>query len=494
VARILVVDDCPSSLQIVRSALDHDGEVLSAAGAREALDVLAREHVDAVVLDIGLPDEAGLATFERIRTFDATIPVLLVTTTDGSVTAFEATRRGALDYLLKPLDPERVRELVAQAMRIRRFRHVPVRLGQVEVLDVAAADLLIGRSPGMQAVYKAIGRVAQQNVHALIRGESGTGKELVARALYQHGPRSTQSFLAVNCAAIPETLLESELFGHETGAFAGATARRIGKFEQCGGGTLFLDEVGEMTPLMQSKVLRVLQDNRFERVGGNETIESDVWIVAATNRDLEAMVANGQFRADLYYRLNGFPVSLPPLRERVSDIPLLVEHFLARFAKELGKPVCEVARETMDMLARYSWPGNVRELQSSLKQAIIQTTGAVILPEFLPAALRGATTRPSAASAAHGALRSPLDDFIAARIHAGTQTLHADLISYVERILVDRVLRHTEGNLSRAAHLLGITRGSLRNKIRAYGIRISQSVIVDGHPGETEQDVCAAQR
>ena len=219
------------------------------------------------------------------------------------------------------------------------------------------ADLMIGRCPAMQEVYKAIGRVAQNNIPVLIRGESGTGKELVACAIYQHSPRSKGHFLAVNCAAIPESLLESELFGHEKGAFTGATTRRIGKFEQCNGGTLFLDEVGDMTPLMQSKVLRVLQDKRFERIGGSETIESDVWIVTATNRDLEAMIASNQFRADLYYRLNGFPITLPPLRERGSDIPLLVEHFLAIFSRELGKTMSDVSCEAMNLLVEYSMAG-----------------------------------------------------------------------------------------------------------------------------------------
>lgn len=495
-ACILVVDDCPSSIRVVRSALDSDIDVRSADCGTQALEVLRRGRVDAVVLDIVLPDEPGLVTFERIREFDPTIPVIFITASEKSVTAIEAMRLGALDYLLKPLDLDKVRELVAQAIRIRRFQHVPVRLNESEMRegDATEADLLIGRCPAMQEVYKAIGRVAQQNVHALIRGESGTGKELVARAIFQHGPRSTQPFLAVNCAAIPETLLESELFGHEKGAFTGAATRRIGKFEQCRGGTLFLDEVGDMTPLMQSKVLRVLQDKRFERVGGNDTIESDVWIVAATNRDLETMVANGQFRSDLYYRLNGFPILLPPLRERVADIPLLVEHFLTRFAAELSKPVWDVSSETMDLLTRYSWPGNVRELQSSLKQAIIQTTGTVLLPEFLPVALREAANKTSMPPAARTDLTTPLDEFISTRIRAGTQSLHAELISSVERTLVDRVLRYTEGNLSQAAHLLGITRGSLRNKIRAYGIRVSQSVVVEGQPDETEEDLCTAPR
>ena len=235
----------------------------------------------------------------------------------------------------------------------------------------------------MQEVYKAIGRVAPQDVTVLILGESGTGKELVARAIYQHSRRAAGPFLAINCAAIPETLLESELFGHEKGAFTGADRRRIGKFEQCHGGTLFLDEIGDMTPLTQTKVLRVLQEQQFERVGGNETIQTDVRVIAATNRDLEQLIAAGQFRSDLYYRLNVFTIRLPPLRERDDDLPLLVMHFLRRFSRELGKDTYGIAPEALDVLRRHPWPGNVRELQSVLKQALLQATGPILAPESL---------------------------------------------------------------------------------------------------------------
>ena len=492
--RVLVVDDSPSSVRVLRTALEGpDMEVLAAESAAEAIELIPRCQPDAVILDIMLPDKSGLASFKQIQELDPTLPVVFVTASGTSATTIQAMRLGALDYLLKPLDFAKLREVVAQAIRIRRFTHVPVHVNGSDDGD-AMADLLIGRCAAMQDVYKAIGRVAQQNVHALIRGASGTGKELVARAIYQHGPRSTKPFLAVNCAAIPETLLESELFGHEKGAFTGAATRRIGKFEQCNGGTLFLDEVGDMTPLMQSKVLRVLQDKRFERVGGNETIGSDVWIVAATNRDLEAMVASGQFRADLYYRLNGFPITLPPLRERVEDIPLLTEHFLTRFAKELGKAVCDVSCETMDILVRYSWPGNVRELQSTLRQAIIQATGSVLLPEFLPTAVRDSTGAVPTEAAAAGSAARELDRFIDAHIDERTHALHADMIAHVERVLLDRVLRHTEGNQSQAAQILGITRGCLRKKIREYGIRIVQSVRVEETPGKAppRADLCGS--
>ncbi len=261
--------------------------------------------------------------------------------------------------------------------------HVPVQI-QMDGNSPASGDLLIGRTPQMQNVYKAIGRVAQQDVATLIRGESGTGKELVARAIYHHSRRASGPFLAVNCAALTESLLESELFGHEKGSFTGATGQRIGKFEQCDGGTLFLDEVGDMSPLVQGKVLRVLQEQRFERVGGTQTIQSDVRIIAATNRDLEKMVRRGEFREDLFYRLNGFTIHLPPLRERKEDVRILLDWYVARFRRELGKDVQGLAPDALEMLLNYGWPGNVRQLQNVIRQALLQSTGPVLISAFLP--------------------------------------------------------------------------------------------------------------
>src|SRR5258707_2995830 len=248
---------------------------------------------------------------------------------------------------------------------------------------------IVGSCPAKREVYKAIGRVGNQDVPVLITGESGTGKELVGRAIYQHGPRAKGPFLALNCAAIPENLLESELFGHEKGAFTGADRRRIGKFEQCNGGTLFLDEIGDMPPATQARMLRVLQEQAFERVGGNETVRTDVRLIAATHRDLKARSAEGKFRPDLYYRLGVFTIHLPPLRERGDDLPLLVQHYVRRFSRELGREVREVAPETLEHLRRYGWPGNIRELQSVLKQALLQASGAILLPAFLPESLGG---------------------------------------------------------------------------------------------------------
>jgi two-component system nitrogen regulation response regulator GlnG len=341
------------------------------------------------------------------------------------------------------------------------------------------ADAIIGRCPAMLEVYKAIGRVAPQDVTALIQGETGTGKELVARAIYQHSRRSTGPFLAINCAAIPENLLESELFGHEKGAFTGADRRRIGKFEQCNGGTLFLDEIGDMAPLTQAKMLRLLQEQRFERLGGNETVTTDVRVMAATNHDLESLVAQGKFRQDLYYRLSVFTIRLPALRERGDDLGLLVRHYLRRFNRELAKDVQTVAPEAMDVLRQYPWPGNVRELQSALKQALLHAGGSVLMPEFLPAAL----TKRNEAPVPPGEDGLSMAQFIDQQLAAGAEDLYAQALRRLERLLVTKVLQHTSGNQLQAAKVLGITRGSLRNKVRELGITISRTVEDDGAAG-----------
>jgi two-component system nitrogen regulation response regulator GlnG len=309
-------------------------------------------------------------------------------------------------------------------------------------------------------------------VTVLILGESGTGKELVARALYHYGNRSGGPFLAINCAAIPENLLESELFGHERGAFTGADRRRIGKFEQCSGGTLFLDEIGDMTALTQAKILRVLQGQEFERVGGNEVIRTNVRLVTATNRNLEQMVSEGTFRRDLYYRLNVSTIRLPPLRERGEDLPLLAQHFVRRFARELHKDVRVIAPEAIELLRRHRWPGNVRELQSIIKQALLQATGPVLLPEFLPRSLRGAEAEPALDFGG-------LTGFIQDQLKANSTSLYSDYQALTERHLFTQVLRHTAGNQSQAARVLGITRGTLRARLTALGISIDRSSSVE---------------
>jgi two-component system nitrogen regulation response regulator GlnG len=370
---------------------------------------------------------------------------------------------GALDYLVKPIDIAELRRIVERALEIRRLTDKPIELN----VDSESADshAIIGHCHAMQEVYKAIGIVASQDVTVLIRGESGTGKELVARALYQYSDRVKGPFLAVNCAAIPESLLESELFGHERGAFTGADRKRIGKFEQCRGGTLFLDEIGDMSPVLQSKLLRVLQEKQFERVGGNDTITTDVRVIAATNRNLERMVSDEQFRSDLYYRLNGFSIHLPPLREREGDLELLVDHFRKLACRDLTKSVREVSRQAMDGLRRYSWPGNIRELQNVIRQAILKSTGPVLLPDFLPDTL-DETTEPDRGLADYkeADLDSVLDRLVAKHLDGRSSQLYNDVIGRVEQRLVFHALERAGGDKIEAARLLGVNPTLFRSK------------------------------
>jgi two-component system nitrogen regulation response regulator GlnG len=477
--KLLVIDDEPAILHAFRRAFAKDEvSMTTAASAAEGLALVQKEPPDVVVLDLNLPDGSGLDVFRKIHDIDARIPVIFITGHGTTETAIEAMKLGAYEYLFKPLELETLRETVAAAFEISRLMHVPVVTAAEE--PAPSSDVLIGRSPHMQKVYKAIGRVAAQDVNVLILGESGTGKELVARAIYQHSPRAKGPFLALNCAAIPETLLESELFGHEKGAFTGAERKRIGKFEQCSGGTLFLDEIGDMTPLTQTKILRVLQEQRFERVGGNETVQTDVRLLAATNRDLEQLVAAGQFRSDLYYRLTVYTIKLPPLRERLEDLPLLVDHFLKRFSRELGKDVQQISPEALELLRQHPWYGNLRELQGVLKQALLQATGPILLPEFLPESVRHRGPKGKEAP-----LATPLSDsFISERLQMGSQNLYAEALELMERTLIVKVLEHTQGNQLQAAKILGITRGSLRFKIRALGITIGRSVSADDERDE----------
>jgi two-component system nitrogen regulation response regulator GlnG len=412
---------------------------------------------------------SGLEALRRLRALDARCPVIFITGKSTTDTAIEAMKLGAYEYLLKPLELSQLRQVVDRAFAISRLMRVPAVVADAGPVD-ERADAIVGRCPAMQEVYKAIGRVAGQDVAVLIAGETGTGKELVARAIYQHSRRAAGPFLAINCAAIPEQLLESELFGHEKGAFTGAERRRIGKFEQCSGGTLFLDEVGDMTPLTQAKILRVLQEQQFERVGGDETVRTDVRVIAATNHDLEALVAQGRFRQDLYYRLSVFTIRLPPLRERTDDLTLLVQHYLNRFSRELSKDVQAVAPEALELLHRYPWPGNVRELQSVLKQALLQAAGPMLLADFLHLPAESMPREKDQ----HRAF--DLGQFIDEQLHAGSEDLYAEALRRMERLLLTRVLRHTGGNQVQAAKLLGITRGSLRTKLRELGITIGRSV------------------
>jgi nitrogen regulation protein NR(I) len=470
-AVVLVVDDDPLILQVFDFLYpDSKHAILKAATGREALAVFEARQPDVVVTDVRLPDVDGLELVRRLQTAGKKTPIILMTGFGTAEIAIEAMRLGAYEYVLKPLDPDHLIPIIERAVAASRQMRLPLTMDDGAVAP-ANGETLIGRSPGMQEVFKAIGRVAPLDVPVLILGESGTGKEMVARAIYQYSKRHEERFLAVNCAAIPETLLESELFGHEKGAFTGADRRRPGKFEQANGGTLFLDEIGDMSPLMQTKMLRVLQEQSFERVGGTETIRTDVRVIAATNRDLEASIADGTFRPDLYYRLDVCTIQLPPLRERRADVAPLAVSFLSRYSTEIGKDVRGISDDALSLLQEYRWPGNVRELQSAIKQAIVQASGPVLAPENLPAAVRGGRRAEGMPDDASGA--TALDRFIQQRVTAGTGSAYAEVVEWVERRLLAQAMKQTRGNLSQAARMLGISRPTLRAKLNALDLSMA---------------------
>jgi two-component system, NtrC family, nitrogen regulation response regulator GlnG len=414
-----------------------------------------------------------LDLYTRIREIDARLPVIVITAHGTTETAIEAMKLGAFEYLLKPLDLDQLAGVVGRALHASRICRVPALYHEQPDLEPEHVQL-VGSSPPMQDLYKSIGRIAPQDVTVLVLGESGTGKELVARAIYQHSRRSRSPFLAINCAAIPEPLLESELFGHERGAFTGADRRRIGKFEQAQGGTVFMDEVGDMALGTQAKLLRLLQERQFERIGGNTTIETDIRIIAATNQDLDFLTADGRFRSDLFYRLNVLPIRIPPLRERIEDIPLLLDYFLARMNRELDRQVQIVAPDAMHLLVRHSWPGNVRELESAVKYALVHTAGDTLTPACLPPHLLQTNSR--AKTVATESVDAAVASLVNETLGRQRKNIYYDIQSTVDRILIREVLAHSNGNQVEAAELLGMSRTTLRSKLRSLGMIIEKNV------------------
>jgi two-component system nitrogen regulation response regulator GlnG len=481
-AHLLLVDDDPALTPgQVRQAFPAPAHrVQVAATGAEGLERVRAGPPDVILLDLLLPDQSGLEVYQQIRAIDARIPVIFVTMTKTADAAIEAMKRGAYDYLCKPLDPHQLRRVVGEALEVARQMREPAVVAE-SAPDPDVGGAIVGGCAAMREVYKAIGLVAAQDVPVLILGESGTGKELVARAIYQHSKRAKAPFLALNSAAVPEQLLESELFGHEKGAFTGADRKRIGRFEQVSGGTLFLDEVGDMPLSLQAKLLRVLQEQTFERLGGNETVRTDVRLIAATHRDLKTWSEQGKFRPDLYYRLNVFAIHLPSLRERGDDLAVLVRHFVRRFSRELGRDVQDVAPEALARLRAYSWPGNVRELQSVLKQALLQARGATLLPTHLPA-LPAEPGGPVPAPASAGDAPD-LDAFVRRSLASDDGDQYAQAHRRLDRVLLPRVLEATGGNQQEAARRLGIARETLRRRLRELGIHLTRRVEAeDGDP------------
>jgi len=473
-SKVLLIDDEADVQYSFQRIFDApDIELTTASSGEEGVRIIPKLKPDLVIMDVRMGGLSGLETLRRLRQTEPRLLVILMTAYGTTQTAIEAMKLGAYDYLLKPFDVPRLKEIVFNALKAARdMRQVVSYQPLLEQEDYELG--IIGRSEPMQQVFKLIGQLAASEATALVSGESGTGKELVARAIYHHSDRNQQPFLAVNCAAIPEQLLESELFGHERAAFTGATLQRIGKFEQCNRGTLFLDEIGDMTPATQTKILRVLQSGTFERVGGNQPIKVDVRIIAATNRPLEQAVAARQFREDLFYRLNVVRVYLPPLRDRREDIPLLVNYFLQDLGKSQSTPPRSIAPSAIRALEKYHWPGNVRELENVIRRALVVAKGQAILVSDLPAEISGQGTPAGAAP-----LASPTGDTVSADLAALARQLfqwarrdpRLKIIPAVERELVIRALKETKGNQIQAAKLLGITRATLRKRIEKFGIQ-----------------------
>ncbi len=472
--KLLLIDDEEDvRYSLERILASEEIELATAASGEEGLKVIPKFKPDLVLMDVRMTGMTGLETLRKIRVTDPKLLVILMTAYGTTQTAIEAMKLGAYDYLLKPFDIPKLKELIASALKAARDMKQVVSYQPL----LASEDYelgIIGRSGPMQQVFKLVGQISATDATALITGESGTGKELAARAIYHHSDRAQQPFLAVNCAAIPEQLLESELFGHERGAFTGAAVQRIGKFEQCNKGTIFLDEIGDMTPATQTKILRVLQSGTFERVGGNAPIKVDVRVIAATNKPLEAAVAAKQFREDLFYRLNVVRIHLPPLRERRDDIPLLVNYFLEKIAREQGRQPKSIAIAAGKLLEKYHWPGNVRELENAIRRALVLAKSDAILSGDLPPEISGAATGVAAPPATTGAAEAAATD-AAAIARQLFQWAKRDpklkIIPAVERELVIQALKETNNNQVHAAKMLGITRATLRKRIEKFGIQ-----------------------
>jgi nitrogen regulation protein NR(I) len=466
--KILLIEDdlnIATGLQKVMRANRYDVTALSRGD--EGLQRALQEHFDVVVTDLKLPGLDGLELVRQLHKEKPKLPIILVTAHGTTETAIEATKWGAFDYLPKPFEVDELLDLTAKAIESSRLMSEPVDMGKTG----SARTTIVGQSRAMQAIYKEIGRVAATPVTVLIRGDTGTGKELIARAIYQHSDRASAPFIAINCAAIPEALLESELFGHERGSFTGADARRIGRFEQAHGGTIFLDEIGDMNANLQAKLLRVLQEKAIQRIGGKETIPVDVRIITATHRDLEAAIRERLFREDLFYRLSVMTITLPPLSQRTEDIPEMVNYFLRRYGPEAGVASPSITPEAIAFLQSQSWPGNVRELENTVRQALLlardYTIGVDHVKEIVAKARQPATTWQTTLSAYITGL---LDQVEQGEIRGAFPKMLADL----EPELYAQAIQRTHGNITKAAEWLGITRLKMREKLKEFGIHAGQ--------------------
>lgn len=461
-SKILVVDDEETLCWAFGQFLKEEGHTpLIASNAQEALDKASAEKPDLVIMDVRMPGQLnGIEAMSEMKKLDPEVYVIIMTAYGDMRTAIEAMQAGAYDYIIKPLDLDQVSVIIQKALKSRELSR-ELTLLRSEVMGKYQKDNIVGKSPQMQGIYKLIGTLTTNDVTVLIEGETGVGKELVAKAIHYNSFRRDKPFIVVNCAALTESILESELFGHEKGAFTGAMSQRQGKFEIAQDGTILLDEIGDISHNVQTKLLRVLDDREFERVGGNQTLKMSARVIAATNTDIAAAVQAGKFREDLYYRLKVVSIYIPPLRERKEDIPLLVRHFVDIFSQEMDREIRGVDPGTMDLLLAYDWPGNVRELENILKSAIVMCRGGVILPEHLPSRITRFPHEPGYAN-----LEAVLGDVLRERIVSGSPSPYNEITEYVDRFLVETVLQQVDQNQVKAANILGISRTTLRKKMK----------------------------
>jgi two-component system nitrogen regulation response regulator GlnG len=465
--RILVADDEDSIRWVLATALTGAGHMVEQAdNGAKALERLRGEQFDLALVDIRMPDVDGLHLLSQLKEAEISTPVVIITAQNTMANAIEAMKRGAYDYLTKPFDIDEVQLLVQRALEMGRQSASLGRLEQESRRRFELGVEIVGKTPAMQEIFKTIGRVAHTDATVLLQGESGTGKELIARALHSHSPRWAGSFVALNCSAVPRDLLESELFGHEKGAFTGATERRPGVFEVAAGGTLFLDEVGDMPLELQAKLLRVIQERELTRLGGRELVHVDCRLVAATNKDLEREVRQGRFREDLYFRLKVVPIQVPPLRQRRGDIPELVAYFIDKINREMGTHISSMAPEAQALLNEHAWQGNVRELENTLVRACVLAPGPTLMASDLALARRDeAPASNNDELSLEEVVRLKLKEYFRQIREVDPADLYEMIIERVERPLIELTLERTRGNQLKAAAMLGINRNTLHKKI-----------------------------
>jgi nitrogen regulation protein NR(I) len=462
--KILLIEDDPAIATTLRRILVDEGyEVVIETTGEGGLVRVKDGSFDVVITDLKLPGLSGLQLVKELHPQQPRLPILMMTAHGTTESAIEAIQAGAFDYVLKPFEMPELIKLVKQAVTASRLMSEPVQIGEAK----STGDAIVGSSRAMQTIYKEVGRVAAKPVGVLIRGETGTGKELIARAIYQYSDRANAPFVAINCAAIPETLLESELFGHEKGAFTGADMRRIGRFEQANHGTIFLDEIGDMTPATQVKLIRVLQEKSLQRLGGKETVPVDVRVICATHRDLEAAIKKNLFREDLYYRISVVVLNLPPLRERPEDIPELARFFLSKYSGEFNTHQPSIHPDALSYLQAQSWPGNVRELENVIRKVLLQARGYTISVDYVKAALAKASPLPATVAKS---LYAYADELLAAAQRGEISDAYGQLHEAAERILIGRAIELAQGNQAQASRWLGISRLTLREKLIHFGL------------------------